>query len=251
MASIRRNSTASLKMKLHRFYVGQRWARDIQHFGAERCWVQDSDLLQQWLKVLRYRVGDDLSLFNDEIEVLYKITEIKPGDEVALHKVTDIQPKRSARHVLLAWSILKKDKNDWVLQKATELGVTHFAPIMGERSEKTGFNKERAIKIAIEAAEQCGRIDIPVIDEARDLPSFIRTYQGAYKLYFCDVALGARQSYEDEKVGVIIGPEGGWADSEIEIFKEYKIDSLSLGGLTLRAETAAVVAATKLMGDSI
>lgn len=238
-------------MKLHRFYVGQRWARHLQHFGAERCWVQDKELLQQWIKVLRFRVGDNLSLFNDELEVLYKIVEIKPGDEVALHKITDLKPRRSTKHVLLAWSILKKDKNDWVLQKATEIGVTHFAPIIGERSEKTGFNKERALKIVIEAAEQCGRIDVPVIDDASNLQKFIKTYKDAYKLYFCDVDLGAKQSYKDKKVGIIIGPEGGWADAEIEIFNEYGVDSLALGELTLRAETAAIVAVTKLVGEAI
>lgn len=237
-------------MKLHRFYLGKRWEREVQHFGQERCWIQDKDLTKQILKVLRFRVGDEISLYDGEIEVLYKITEIKP-DEIALHKVTNLEVKKPWKHVLLAWSLLKKDNNDWVLQKATELGVTHFAPLITERSEKTGFNIERANKIVIEASEQCGRVDIPLIDEVRDLRSFIGTYKNEYSLYYCDERSSAKVDSNEEKSGVIIGPEGGWSESEINMFNNENIGSLSLGQLTLRAETAAVVSATRLLGVSL
>lgn len=234
-------------MKLHRFYVGERWEREIQHFGDSRCWVQDKELTHQWQKVLRYRVGDELTLFDGSIEVLYKISEIK-NDEIALQKVTEISPKKPTKHVLLAWSLLKKDKNDWVIQKATEIGVTHFAPIESERSEKTGFNKERATKILIEASEQCGRIDIPKIDEPLTLSNVIKTYKQAYNLYICNEESDVNKIDLEDNIGILIGPEGGWSDKEIELLKNENINFLNLGHLTLRAETAAIVAATKILG---
>lgn len=237
-------------MKIHRFYVGERWGRDVQHFGDQRCWVQDKELTHQWQKVLRFRVGEELALFDDSSEILYKISEIKP-DEIALIKVTELEPKRSNKHVLLAWSLLKKDKNDWVLQKATEIGVTHFAPIITDRSEKTGFNVERATKIAIEASEQCGRIDIPIVDEVRDLKSLVSTFKDAYVLYACDerAEIGAFKNID--KTGIIIGPEGGWTEVELQYLQDSGINPMVLGNLTLRAETAAVVAATKILGINV
>ena len=234
-------------MKLHRFYLGERLGRLTQHFGQERCWVQDKELLHQWHKVLRFRVNDELSLFDGKEEILYKIAEIK-SDETALVKVTSIQSKYPSKHILLAWSLLKKDNNDWVMQKATELGVTHFVPMLTERSEKTGFNSQRATKIIIEAAEQCGRIDIPNIDEVRSVASTIHTYSGSYKLYVTDERADISQADVAEKTGILIGPEGGWTEKELALMKDEHIDVLALGNLTLRAETAAVVAATKLLG---
>lgn len=234
-------------MKLHRFYVGERWERDIQHFADERCWVQDKELLHQWHKVLRFKPSDELVLFDGKVEILYKIYEIKK-DETALHKVTELVPKSPPRRLLLAWSLLKKDKNDWVLQKATEIGVTHFAPLLSERSEKTGFNIERANKIMVEASEQCGRIDIPQIDEAQSLTSLLHTYKDAYKLYACNEQSEIVNAIASENVGVLIGPEGGWTEAELEILDKENVQRITLGDLTLRAETAAVVAATKILG---
>lgn len=236
-------------MKLHRFYVGERWERDIQHFGHERCWVQDKELLHQWHKVLRFKVSDEVALFDGDSEVLYRITEIKK-DETALVKITDLKPKSPPRHLLLAWSLLKKYKNDWVLQKATEIGVTHFVPLESARSEKTGFNIERANKIVIEAAEQCGRIDIPQIDDAHSLISMVHTYKDAYQLLVCNEQADKVSKIEGENIGILIGPEGGWSDTELAVLEKENIQKISLGDLTLRAETAAVVAATKILGIS-
>jgi len=234
-------------MKLHRFYTGERWERSVQHFGQERCWVQDKELTHQWHKVLRLRNGDELSLFDGRIEVLYKIVEIK-SDETALQKVTELQTKKPPKHVLLAWSLLKKDNNDWVLQKATEVGITHLVPILTDRSEKTGFNLKRATKIVIEAAEQCGRINIPTIDEVRTLNEAVSTYENSFSLYIADEkGLENNLGFQDN-TGILIGPEGGWSEKELSFMKNEGIETISLGNMTLRAETAAVVAATKILG---
>ncbi len=109
-------------MSLHRFYVGDEI--ELKH----DFWMHDERLQHQWVNVLRFRDGQEVVLFNDTHERLYKIAEIKNNETHLLH-VTDFERKTPKKDVYLLWSLLKKDKNDWVLQKCTELGVatlSHF-----------------------------------------------------------------------------------------------------------------------------
>jgi len=230
-------------MRLHRFYVAPdsfELARDI--------WVRDAGLRNQWLKVFRYRVGDEVVLFDGiKTERLYKLSRIEQ-DAVELKMVTEFERKLPHRHVYLFFSLLKKDKNEWVIQKCTELGVSNFVPVIAGRSEKTGFNVERAEKIAVEAAEQCGRSDIPHIREPLSLEEALREYQGKVQLLFCEETVTAPPAKILQlPTGVLIGPEGGWTEAELEQFNQAQVGGISLGHLTLRAETAAVAAATKLL----
>jgi 16S rRNA (uracil1498-N3)-methyltransferase len=229
-------------MRLHRFYISPR-SLELTH----NVWLGDSSLLNQWLKVLRYQKGNEVVLFDGEKhERLYKITSVE-ANAVQLELITEFERKLPTRHMYLFFSLLKKDKNEWILQKCTELGVRNFIPVIADRSEKTGFNIERAKKIVIEAAEQCGRSDIPHVREPLNLQTAIDEYNGKIQLLVCDETLDNDKRMSDEPAGVFIGPEGGWTDAELEKFNEAKAGHLNLGNLTLRAETAAVAAATKLL----
>jgi len=232
-------------MRLHRFYISPE-SLELD----KTIWCKSSELRNQWLKVLRYREGDQVVLFDGlETERLYKIAEVAK-DAIRLEMVTEFERKLPSKHIYLFWSLLKKDKNDWVIQKCTELGVSNFVPILAERSEKTGFNAERASKIAIEAAEQCGRSDIPHIREPLTLEEAIREYKDKVTLLICDETTEAGAlSPEPSKMplGIFIGPEGGWTEAELELSKNNNLSSLHLGNLTLRAETAAIAAITKLI----
>lgn len=229
-------------MRLHRFYVSPSTA-ELDH----EFWLRDEGLRNQWTKVLRYRAGDEVVLFDGiEHERLYKLARIEP-DAIQLTLVTEFERKLPQRHTYLFFSLLKKDKNDWVLQKCTELGVRNFVPILAERSEKTGFNVERAEKILIEAAEQCGRSDIPKVREPLMLETALEEYKEKVQLLVCDERLDSNEHISDDPVGVFIGPEGGWTDAEFKLFEAANAGHLHLGNLTLRAETAAVAAATKLV----
>lgn len=230
-------------MRLHRFYTGPELK--LEHYVE----LRDQRLLQQWTKVLRFRVGQEVILFDGlRHERLYSITEL--DTKVAqLELITDFERRMPDREVYLFWSLLKKDKNDWVLQKATELGVSHFVPLLAERSEKTGFNAERAEKITIEAAEQCGRSDIPLVRQPLLLQTALHEYAGKLPLFVCeqhDLTKKTKQPNYKE-VGVLIGPEGGWSDREKQLFMAQEVGRLPLGDFTLRAETAAVVASAKLL----
>jgi 16S rRNA (uracil1498-N3)-methyltransferase len=234
-----------LVMRLHRFYAGgltTKWGKVVLE---KNFWVHDERLLNQWLRVLRFRVGDELVLFDDSVERLYKITKIEVPDSVHLELVTEMERELPKNHVYLFWSLLKKDKNDWVLQKATELGVRNFVPIVADRSEKTGFDVERAHKIVIEAAEQCGRADIPEVREPITIDEAVSEY-AELPLFICEQAED-EPKLELEKAGVLIGPEGGWSDRGKELFKNAKLQHINIAQFTLRAETAAVAAATRLL----
>lgn len=231
-------------MRLHRFYI------PVDTFELDHnFWVHDDKLRNQWIRVLRYRQGDELVLFDGvQHERLYKILRIEP-DGIELEYITDFERKLPDRHVYLFFSLLKKDKTDWVLQKATELGVSNFIPILAARSEKTGFNLERAEKIVIEAAEQCGRSDIPHIREPLALATAVEEYGDKISLYVCDETLQSNKAEQVYPSGVFVGPEGGWTETELALFKEHSLRHLFLGKLTLRAETAAITASAKLLSQ--
>ncbi len=234
-------------MKLHRFYIHEMHNRFGDIALGKEVWVHDEAYLHQWLHVLRYRIGDQLIIFNDEEERLYKIVKIEGDTSVKLELITELERTLPKKEVYLLWSVLKKDKNDWVIQKAVELGVQKLVPILAERSEKTGLNVERAEKIIIEAAEQCGRGDIPEIREPITLHEALEEYKDL-PLFICEQHDSTDIAPQElEKVGVLIGPEGGWTDVEKEHFKTSSLPHIAISAFTLRAETAAVVAVSKLL----
>jgi 16S rRNA (uracil1498-N3)-methyltransferase len=227
-------------MKQHRFFV-----KDTEL--GESIWVDDKNLLRQWLSVLRYQTGSQLVLFDGEREDrLYELTRIGNG-AVQLKLVTELERRIPERDLYLFFSLLKKDKNDWVLQKCTELGVRHFVPILSKRTEKTGFNLERADKIVIEAAEQCGRSDIPRVREPIHLETALKEFGGKIDLLFAEQSdhLLSAKSHLPSAVGVFIGPEGGWTEEEKQLL-EQSCQKLNLSQFTLRAETACVAASMAL-----
>jgi 16S rRNA (uracil1498-N3)-methyltransferase len=232
---------------MHRFYIGETKDRSGKLDLTEHVWINDFGLANQIIKVLRMREGEQIILFDGEgLERLYKINEL---EEKAVHLVheTDMQPRIPKRKVLLAWSLLKKDKNEWVIQKATELGVSHFLPIITERTEKTGFDEGRAHKIAIEASEQCGRHDIPKVQEPQSLQSVVGEYHEHIPVFYADMEGDQPLVSELDKVLVLVGPEGGWSDKEREYFAQKSIPHIGLGDFTLRAETACIQAVSAMM----
>lgn len=230
-------------MKLHRFYVPD--TELTQDF-----WIQDKPLFHQWTKVLRFEVGREVALFNDQrIERLYRILKI---DENAIHLelITEMEPNIPKKELYLCFSLLKKDKNDWVLQKCTELGVSHFIPIISERTEKTGFDEMRAEKIVIEASEQCGRTDIPRVREPITVEKVIEELGSKVELLVAEQGSPLRSSIlnlqPQESIGILVGPEGGWTDIEKQLFADKQLKHLALSEFTLRAETACVTASALL-----
>lgn len=226
--------------KLHRFNITD---TELKH----DFWLHDENLIHQWRNVLRFQAGRELVLFDGQgTDRLYKLEELSEK-EAHLRLVTELQPTTPKIKVYLLWSLLKKDKNDWVLQKCTELGVSHFIPLLADRSEKTGFNPDRAERIVIEASEQCGRSDIPTIREPMHISTALEELAEKVQLYICEQASDDALVSSGDSVGVLIGPEGGWSDAEKQLFIDQNLKHLRLHDFTLRAETAAISAVTKLI----
>lgn len=223
--------------KIHRFYTGPE-IKLKQDF-----WLHDQAFIWQWNKVLRFRDGQEVVLFDGlKTDRLYKIVELKQN-EAHLKMVTEQVRNLPKRHVYLFWSVLKKDNNEYILQKATELGVSTFVPLITDRTIKKEFNHDRAQKIVIEASEQCGRSDIPNVREPVHLEKALEEYKDKIKIYICHQG-NVKPEITDEKVGFIVGPEGGWSDDELAIFASGDYDHITLSEFTLRAETAAIIASS-------
>lgn len=209
-------------------------------------WLHDERLVWQWRKVLRMAPGQELVLFDGiRSDRLYRLVELNER-EAHVQYVTDMERQVPTREVYLLWSLLKKDKNDWVIQKATELGVSHLVPLLADRCEKLGFDTERAQRIAVEAAEQCGRSDIPSVRDPLTPESVIHELAGNMQLYVCEQGNKVPPVASDA-VGVLVGPEGGWSDLERQLFNAAELPHVGLGDFTLRAETAAVIAVGKFV----
>ncbi len=230
-------------MKLHRFYLD----RDLVH----DFWTDDKELFHQWTRVMRFQEGREVVLFNAERETrLYQIEKIG-NDAIHLKLVTEMEPSLPEKDIYLCFSLLKKDKIDWVLQKGTELGVSHFVPLMCDRTEKTGWNHERAQKIVTEAAEQCGRSDIPRLREPITPQTLINELGDEVDIFIAERGEKHLELIANcKKLAIMTGPEGGWSDEEKAYFVEKRIPHVSLSSFTLRAETAAIAAAALAQRDS-
>lgn len=228
-------------MRAHRFWVGPR----IQL--KKDFWLHDERLLWQWNKVLRFNPGQKIILFDGEkTDRLYELVSLA-ASEAHLRLLTELKRNLPPAHVYLFWSLLKRENNEFVLQKCTEVGVSNFIPIVSDRTIKKDFNAERAQKIIIEASEQCGRSDIPRVREPLHLKTALEEYSDKLHLIVCRQGDKRMADQEIKKHGILIGPEGGWSENEQKMFSDLNLDHLGLGQFTLRAETAAIVASAKVL----
>lgn len=209
--------------------------------------VADAGLVHQLTRVLRIKLGDELELLDGSGNIYSgKITEIGKR-EVAGHILRiKSAPDNPRRTVTLFQSLIKKDNFELVLQKGTELGVRTFVPVVAARSVKIKDEiPARWHEIVREAAEQCGRTQIPAIKPIAKFKDAVKSFSGAgflaheeERLISFKDALG-----ENKTASIFIGPEGGFSPEEIALAKSNNITIVSLGKNVLRSETAGIVAA--------
>ncbi len=185
-------------------------------------------------KVLRLQVGQNFCVFNQtygEWQIIYE----KPSYRC----VAQIRKPCVVAPSWLAFAPLKHDPMTFLIEKATELGVTKLQPILTERTNTQRINLERLQKNAIEAAQQCERMDVPIVHEPLAFGMFLKNLPKGVHWY--SAIERCEQSCKIEyPAGFIIGPEGGWSEFEKLALKDCT-KNLSLGDNILRAETAAVV----------
>jgi 16S rRNA (uracil1498-N3)-methyltransferase len=177
------------------------------------------------------------------------------GDQVRFNLVAEVEAD-PALPVTLLLSIFKFDRMEWVLEKATELGVERIIPIVARRSEKhlaqsAASRVERWRKIAREAAQQSRRSDVPVVEDPLRLKTAARREGDALRLLLAEqersttlrqALSAALKDAGDElpSIRMAVGPEGGWAAEEEALFDDEGWKAVSLGPRILRAETAAI-----------
>jgi len=194
------------------------------------------------LHVMRQKEGNTISVFNGtDGEWEAKIQELNKKRGL-VQSIRQTRPQEAEKPLILCPALIKKENMDWVLQKATELGATEIYPLITRRTVVSKLNKERALSLLTEAAEQCERLSVPILHEPQKLDDFLKNLDPKIK----PVCLAERGETQIKKTGDIrafcVGPEGGWAPEEIELFKKQGADFLHLGQTILRAETASVVA---------
>ena len=197
-------------------------------------------------KVMRIKVGESFSLFNKSGEWKAKINEISKG-VVEFIVTKQIRQKENSKEIWLAFSPIRSNYFNFMIQKATELGVTKFLPIIFDRTVVRKINKERLQKIIIEAAEQSNRINVPPIEDSQNLKNFLIKNKNKIDLIFTD--LNSQNKKLDTKelskkpICLIIGPEGDFSESERkEILTFRGVKPIKINENILRSETAAISA---------
>ncbi len=232
----------------------------MRRFFAENISVGETRLCGQEAahisRVLRMKQGDCVTLF-DGSGTDYAARIVAADAESVLLEVSggEYSQNEPAVDITLCQAIIKHDHFEYAIQKCTEIGVKRFVPFVSERCVKQPKSPERflerARRVALEAAKQCGRSLVPAVGDIVDIAELSNYIEGKYTLL----------AYEGEKqrsikrelqtapseITVIIGPEGGFSAEEAELLTRAGARSVSLGRLILRAETAGMAAAAMTM----
>ena len=195
-------------------------------------------------KVMRIKRNDFFSLFNSHGELEAKVLEIFKGI-VQFKIIKQIRSKESSKEIWLAFSPIKSNYQNFMIQKATELGVTKFLPIIFNRTIVRKINKERLEKIVIEASEQSNRLNVPLIEKAQNLKNFLKL--NSMDLIFTDLNSDNKKidksKLTNKPICIIIGPEGDFSDTEREEILSFKnVQALKINENILRSETAVISA---------
>ena len=195
-------------------------------------------------KVMRVKENDVFSLFNKDGEWQAKILGITKGI-VIFETTKQLRQKENIKDLWLAFSPIKSNYQNFMIQKATELGVTKFLPIIFDRTVVRKINKERLEKIVIEASEQSNRINVPLIESAQNLDNFLK--MSSMDLIFTDLNSDNkkidRSKLTDKPICIIIGPEGDFSETEREKILSFKgVQAVKINENILRSETAVISA---------
>ena len=195
-------------------------------------------------KVMRVKENEVFSLFNKTGEWEAKILRISKSI-VEFKTTKQLRQKENTKDLWLAFSPIKSNYQNFMIQKATELGVTKFLPIIFDRTVVRKINKERLEKIAVEATEQSNRINVPSIESPQTLDSFLK--KDSMDLIFTDLNSDIikidKSKLTDKPICIIVGPEGDFSEVERDKILSFKgVQSVKINENILRSETAVISA---------
>ena len=195
-------------------------------------------------KVMRIKENEIFSLFNSSGEWEAKILNIKKSI-VEFEITNQIRQKENQKELWLAFSPIKSNYFNFMIQKATELGITKFIPIIFERTVVRKLNKERLEKVIIEATEQSNRINIPTLEDATNLEDFLKSSE--MNLIFTDLNSDNKkvdiEKLSNKPVCIVVGPEGDFSENERGKILSFKdVQAIKINENILRSETAVISA---------
>ena len=198
------------------------------------------------VNVMRLKRGANLNFFNKKGEWKSEVIFLDK-DRVEVRFLEKIKEANNLFKTELAICLVKKNPMDYILQKATELGVSKIIPIISERTEVKELNQDRAKKIVIEATEQSNQFEPPEIKNVMKLKDFLKTFNETSKLLFADVNSKDNLKVEDLKnfksLCVLIGPEGDFSPLERDlILQNIAVKPFTLSRNILRSDTAVISA---------
>ncbi len=222
---------------------------NIRLFFSNKLFVDMIDKLDisqshYLIKVMRIKESEVFSIFNENGEWEAKVLKISKGI-IEFKTVKQLRKKQSSKELWLAFSPIKSNYQNFMLQKATELGVTKFIPIIFDRTIVRKINNERLEKIIIEASEQSNRLNVPKIENAQYLKNFLKS--NSMDLIFTDLNSDNKKidksKLTDKPICIIIGPEGDFSVTEREEILSFKgVQPLKINQNILRSETAVISA---------
>jgi len=228
-------------MKIHHFI--------IDGFDFDSGIIDDIDIVSQIRRVLKLKRDEIIWLGNNKNQAI--IANIKDFNDKQIFfdiesRIDEVE--NVAGRLFIACSVLKKENFELVVQKTTELGVSEIVPFISARTVKTGLRYDRLVTIAREASEQAGRGIVPLVLESVDfdkLPEVFADFKNKYICHISDEAVDDFKKDGSDTV-VVVGPEGGFEDREVDLLVSFGFKILNLSSFTLRAETAAIVAISKM-----
>ena len=230
-------------MSLIRLYFPNKIQSDLtSHLPKEQThYIKD---------VMRLKIGDKLSIFNTFGE-WSAVIESYEKSGVRIKVTGKVRDKDNEKNIWLAFSPIKQNPLNFVIQKGTELGVQKFIPILSERTIVREINIERIKKIIVEASEQSNRISVPEINKPELLKNFLLQFPKNGSLIFCDINSNKNNlnnilnKKNNVPICILIGPEGDFSENERKvIIDQAQTYPISLAKNILKAETAALSAIT-------
>ena len=192
-------------------------------------------------KVMRIKEGQNFSLFNQSGEFEAKVENITRGIvEFSVEK--KLRSADNPREIWLAFTPIKLNYLNLMIQKATDLGVTRFIPLLSDRTVVRKINEKRVKKIIVEASEQSNRLNLPILDKLKNFEEFLKENIDI-TIHFGDLNSKNKKIdiKRDEPLCILIGPEGDFSIKEREIISKMKnIIPININKNILRSETAAI-----------
>lgn len=204
--------------------------------------------------VMRRREGEVIALFNGrDGEWLGRLQEVHKN-HCLIHITRQLRPQQAEPDIYMLFAPVKKVQTNFIVQKATELGAREIWPVQTTRTNAERLRADKLALQALEAAEQCQRLNVPAIGESRKLETALEALEPDRTLIFCDENHDGEETIEllsslrgNRKWAVLTGPEGGFTDEEGDLIRgRGNTHAISLGPRLLRAETAVVSSLTLL-----